>query len=440
MYCVIRIICIFDAFIKRFKSFNHILTYMIRSLLISILIAISFFLPCAAQQESESVSIRYRYGYRFVEPDYLENRKALARIDELVRKAKADGNLDKVLIRSCASPDGTDKANLKLTLYRVDSLYSYLVNRLDVPEEKIEAVSCGVAWDSLREMVADSDMDYRDEVLDVMDNTSVSLNKWKGQVVSERKRRLMNLRGGIPYAYMKQEFFPELRQSIVVVICLKSVDPVEKVSGPESCALPLEETSIDYAQHMERLKAAANLQDRHRSGKQAAEEMEDSHYRWAVKTNVAYLAATVANLGVEYAFGKHFSVDVPVNYSPYTVSRNYRMRFLTVQPEFRYWLKNPLKGHFFGAHLNIGAFNISVDERNRYQTPDGFYGVGLSYGYMLQFARHWAVEFTVGAGYIHTRYDAYYNIDNGARFEKAVPYNYWGLTKVGIGLVYRFGK
>lgn len=163
-------------------------------------------------------------------------------------------------------------------------------------------------------------------------------------------------------------------------------------------------------------------------------------YRWAVKTNVAYLAATVANFGTEYSFGKHYSVDLPIIYSPYTVARDYRLRFLAVQPEFRYWLGTPMQGHFFGAHLNIGAFNISVDKEKRYQSPNGFYGVGLSYGYVLSFARHWGAEFTVGAGYVHAKYDVYYNIPNGARYERGIPYNYWGLTKVGINLVYRFGK
>ena len=90
-------------------------------------------------------------------------------------------------------------------------------------------------------------------------------------------------------------------------------------------------------------------------------------YRWAIKTNVAYLAATVANLGVEYSFGDHYSIDLPIIYSPYTVARDYRLRFLAVQPEFRYWLKAPMKGHFFGVHLNIGAFNIAVDNKNSYQ-------------------------------------------------------------------------
>lgn len=155
---------------------------------------------------------------------------------------------------------------------------------------------------------------------------------------------------------------------------------------------------------------------------------------------MAYLAATVANIGIEYRFGKHYSIDVPFTYSPYTVARDYRLRIMAVQPEFRYWLHNPMQGHFFGAHFNLGAFNISVDSKTRYQSPDAFYGFGLSYGYVLPFARHWAAEFSIGAGYIHTKYDSYYNIPNGACFEKGTPYNYWGLTKVGIGLVYRFGK
>lgn len=162
--------------------------------------------------------------------------------------------------------------------------------------------------------------------------------------------------------------------------------------------------------------------------------------RWAIKSNVAYLLATVANIGAEYGFADHYSLDLSVIYSPYTVARDYRLRFLGVQPEFRYWLDTPMKGHFFGAHLNIGAFNIAVDKEKRYQSPDGFYGAGISYGYTLPFARHWAAEFTAGLGYVFTKFDTYYNIPNGACFEKGTPYNYWGLTKVGVSLVYRFGK
>ena len=162
--------------------------------------------------------------------------------------------------------------------------------------------------------------------------------------------------------------------------------------------------------------------------------------RFAVKTNVAYLAATVANIGVEYSFGEHYSIAVSFIFSPYRISRIYTLKFMAVQPEFRYWLKTPMEGHFFGAHASIGAFNLSVNSDMRYQSPDGFYGVGISYGYMLPFAKKWAAEFTIGAGYVYTEYDSYYNIDNGARYRHNVSHNYWGLTRVGAGLVYKFGK
>ncbi|MFR3488530.1 MAG: DUF3575 domain-containing protein [Alistipes ihumii] len=74
-------------------------------------------------------------------------------------------------------------------------------------------------------------------------------------------------------------------------------------------------------------------------------------------------------------------VDLPVIYSPYTVARDYRLCFLPFNRN-RYWLKTDGRP-LFGVHLHIGAFNIAVDDRNRYQSPDGFYGAGLSYGYML---------------------------------------------------------
>ena len=163
-------------------------------------------------------------------------------------------------------------------------------------------------------------------------------------------------------------------------------------------------------------------------------------YKWALKTNVVYLAATVANIGAEFNLGQHFSLDVPFVFSPYTVSRNYRLKIMAVQPELRYWFSKPMQKHFLGVHLLTGVFNVSLNKDDRYQTPNGFYGVGLSYGYTLPFARRWAAEFTLGAGYVFTEYDAYYNIDNGARYEKNVPYHYWGITKAGVNMIYKFGK
>lgn len=164
--------------------------------------------------------------------------------------------------------------------------------------------------------------------------------------------------------------------------------------------------------------------------------------RYVLKANALYYAAGVTNIGAELVVSSHWSIDLPIVYSPYTLARNYRLRFLYIQPEARYWLDSPLSGHFFGVHLNVGIANVSLNKHSRYQTPDGFYGGGISYGYTLSVAKRWSIEFTIGIGYFFTKYDAYYNnrVPIGARYKKGVPFRYWGIDKAGINIVYRLGK
>ena len=162
-------------------------------------------------------------------------------------------------------------------------------------------------------------------------------------------------------------------------------------------------------------------------------------YRFAVKTNAALWGATVANIGAEFGFGRHCSVDLPVILSPYAVKKDYRLQVYGLQPEFRYWLKEPMTGHFFGLHAHLAWFDVALDDKDRYQDAGGnspLWGIGLSYGYALPFSRRWGAEFTVGAGYARIHYDTFYNIPNGARFSTGTK-NYWGITRLGITLVYK---
>ena len=59
-------------------------------------------------------------------------------------------------------------------------------------------------WTMLRKMIASSDMDYRDEVLSIIDNVPIG---------EGRESRLQALHEGKPYAYIKEHFFPELLKS-----------------------------------------------------------------------------------------------------------------------------------------------------------------------------------------------------------------------------------
>lgn len=157
----------------------------------------------------------------------------------------------------------------------------------------------------------------------------------------------------------------------------------------------------------------------------------------AVKTNLAAWAGTIMNLAADVQVSEHFSVELPVLWCPWHVSSKHAVKTFTIQPEGRYWLTRPGKGHFFGVHAHIGWFNVKWN-RDRYQdTSRPLLGAGISYGYLLPLGEHWAGEFTLGAGYANLKYNTYYNIGNGARIDTRTK-NYWGITRVGISVVYRF--
>lgn len=157
----------------------------------------------------------------------------------------------------------------------------------------------------------------------------------------------------------------------------------------------------------------------------------------ALKTNLAAWAGTIMNIAAEVQVGKHVSVELPVLWCPWYIGSKHAVKTFTVQPEVRYWLRQPGGGHFFGVHAHVGWFNVLWD-KDRYQdTERPLLGAGISYGYLLPFSKHWAGEFTLGAGYANMRYDTFYNIDNGGRIDTRSK-NYWGITRVGLSVVYRF--
>lgn len=349
--------------------------------------------------------------------DYKGNKEAIEGMSQLIQTNRSgieSGDI-KVRVLGFCSSYGSVKENLAVAKNRSNQVKSYFIVHEGLKEEHFRTTNSTRRWRGLKDVIAVAylfDVDHSGRLVtpDRQSDTALPVEP----VVEEESS-----------APAKESDSTTESMTPSIVPATEATPNIEE-GASASDPLATSETPLD--KQVEPVEPIPSVQD------------EEPSYRWAVKTNVAYLAATVANLGIEYSFGEHYSIDLPVIYSPYTVSRDFRLRFLAVQPEFRYWLRKPLQGHFFGVHLNMGAFNVAVNSNTRYQSPDGFYGVGISYGYVLPIARHWAAEFTLGAGYVYTKYDSYYNIPNGALLERGIRYNYWGLTKVGISLSYRFGK
>lgn len=418
----------------------------------------------------DSITVHYPSGYRYVIPSYNGNAAAL---DSVITKVRSymDENRDfEVVIRSYSSPDGDLRSNNRLTRLRGDSLASYIIRYTGIDPGKVTCEPEGIGYDILRTLVEkDTQVPDREQVLDALRTVPETVEYAPGMVKEQLKVRLLTIAGGRAYAYMKQHMFPKLRNSMTVLLIVRRRDAGEPLrqyipeSVPEVYALSAREgdpilaaqrpavvagdrgaasvvpadSAVAVAPEADSAVAVVPAVD---SGKTVSGRKKSSFTwessRWWLKTNLPFYALVVPNLAVEVRLADQWSLDIPVFYSPYTVARNYRYRVFALQPSARYWLKPGMKGHFFGVHLLGGMFNISVDERNRYQDTDGMWGAGLDYGYALKFSKHWGMEFNIGVGYIWTRYDTFYNVENGISWDTSIA-NYLGITRLGISLIYK---
>lgn len=166
--------------------------------------------------------------------------------------------------------------------------------------------------------------------------------------------------------------------------------------------------------------------------------------RFSIKSNLLYDATGSFNLGAELRLSDKLSLDVPVNYNPWTFSDNRKFKHILIQPELRLWTKESFSGHFFGLHAHYAYYNVGnppkpfSDYIRAHRFEGWLAGAGVSYGYRHNFSRHWAMEVTLGVGYVHMNYDKYSCVSCGEKIGSGVK-NFVGPTKAALNLVYSFG-
>lgn len=169
-----------------------------------------------------------------------------------------------------------------------------------------------------------------------------------------------------------------------------------------------------------------------------------------MKTNLLYDATATANAAVEVKVAPLWTVDVSGNLNLWKFSHERQWRHWMLQPEIRRWFCNTFSGHFVGAHLLGGQYNVgNVDLPFSFLGTDfsvlkdtraqGWYvGAGVAYGYDWIINRRWTIEAEIGFGWIYTRFDRYPCAHCGRKIDSNRPHNYVGPTKAAINIVYAF--
>ncbi|MCM1504396.1 MAG: DUF3575 domain-containing protein, partial [Muribaculum sp.] len=367
-------------------------------LAVLILIALFSAFRCAASDsptDTLSVSARaqaridFKVNLTNFDKTYHGNDSTLAavlsRIDSMVLDPRM--RVERITVVGTASPEGPYRNNVRLATGRARAFISILQARYSFPDSIYTTSTIPEDWDGMRMMlVSDSTIPYGAVVLNFLDQTA--------DIDSDtRERRLKSLDGGRPYVSIRDHVLPYLRRaSVLVDYDTRRIRSRMDNPGP---ALPDFHPLTDAP-------VALNIPV-HAAPRQRF---------FALKSNLLWDAALCANLGFELELWPHWSIDVPVWYSPYDITRRWRIRLLATQPEVRYWLRDAGAGHYFGVHTSVVGFNVSFAGDFRYQDPNhAAFGLGIGYGFAfhLDKARRWSMEAQIGAGYLSYKWIKYHN-------------------------------
>lgn len=170
----------------------------------------------------------------------------------------------------------------------------------------------------------------------------------------------------------------------------------------------------------------------------------------AIKSNLLMDGLLNPNLSVEVGMSPRWTAELTGEVNAWTLSHQRRWKHWLVQPGVRYWFCDRFAGHFVGAHLVGGQYNMG-SLKNHWQFLGTHYaplsdnryegwmaGVGVGYGYSWILSKHWNLEGEIGAGWVYSRYDRYMCAGCGRRAESDRDHNYFGPTKAALNLVYQF--
>lgn len=384
------------------------------------------------QQKREEMRIHFRVAKTNIDKSYMDNEEALQRIIEWVDETQKDSLVDIVAIEFCGacSPEGNVPFNRYLSRTRLSRLENYVRRRIDIPEDIITRSDHYIAWSELEEMVALSDIDNKDRILDILR----SENRSKGDRLDSRIGQLKALDNGKTWRKLFNLYFSNLRNAYMVIVTEESDLAIElKRPRPEKCT----PDTMTYV-------VVPDLNDVPKFDLHIPIETPSPKNMY-VKTNATGLGLLIANAGVEFDLGNYFSVSIPIYYSALNYfTSTVKFRTLAFQPEFRVW---PLKNQdrlFIGLHMGLAYYNFAFGGKWRYQDHEGrtpTLGGGLSIGYRLPISKdkNWKLELGIGAGVYPLHYDVFYNTDktvDGELYDTRKK-TYFGIDNVLIGISYR---
>lgn len=390
----------------------------------------------------DSASVRFRQSHTELDPHFGDNAYELSTLQEKInQKLKADTT---IMIRNVhvvggASPEGSVAFNKELSQKRAGKIYEWLADRYEIADSVVDFKFLGRDWEGLAELVAtDPDVPDRKDVLDLINNILDSKSD-DGSYEADALNMLKQVGGNIPYIYMYQHIFPELRSSKVYISFRNKIinenfefpvipSPVLSVDAgvPEFPILDIEVPFVN--------KSVCHP------------------FYMDLKTNLLYDALAIPNLGIEFYLGKQWSISGDWMYCWWkNDNHNFYWRAYGGTLALRKWFGSkakdkPLTGHHLGIYAGAVTYDFELGGMGYMGgIPGGTlwdrcnYMAGVEYGYSLPVTRRLNIDFTIGVGYLGGKYVKYEPKNGWYAWVSTNKLNWFGPTKAEISLVWLIG-
>lgn len=195
---------------------------------------------------AEAQKVRHEQGRAFIDfpvdkitlyPDYRKNPRELEKIINTINLVKNDKNtsITNIEIHGYASPESPYSHNAYLAENRAKTLTEYVRKLVHLDDKVFSVTSTPEDWQGLREYVVNSNLQNRDAILELIDNTSLDpdAKEWKIKTTYPDD-----------YRFMLGTWYPALRHSDYVVsysVRPFSVEEAKEIMKTKPQQLSLEE-------------------------------------------------------------------------------------------------------------------------------------------------------------------------------------------------------
>ena len=393
----------------------------------SLLILLAIFNSVALlAQEEKNYSVGFRVNISEIEPEFQNNKIRVAILTDFLRTVQSDStiHITRAHFGGAASPEGNDTWNRTLARRRLAAIENVVRNKIDITDEIISRDPSHISWPYLRDRVSESNLPYKQEVINIIDQAPRLVTYGAGKKIDHRVVKLQKLHDGKVWRELFDLYFADMRYSYVEFDYYKSL-PYSPLLGTEPRRI--------YNNQAELLDIDIPKID-----------IWTPHLY--IKSNLLGIGLLNANAAVEIDIARHWSVNIPIYYSAcdyFDSTRKYRT--LATQPELRFWFSKRNDRWFIGAHAGLAYYNVAFGGDYRYQDHNGTtpaIGGGLNIGYRFPLGKEsrWKVELAAGAGVYPTHYDIFHNtpdVKDGLMVgsKRGV---YMGIDQVSLSITYMF--